>query len=517
MGEVTAAGRLAAIDRAAQGRPPRTVTVLGGGIAGLVAAYELERVGFGVRLLEARAQPQGRIRTHRFEDGTYGELGPMRVPHHHDLTRHYLTLGGLSLRPFVSAHQNLDGFYDIAGVVTRMRTARRDLYGQFDLSSQQREDEIPPKMLGRAVADVVEGLTDAERDSLRSPHLTSDRLRALDALPMGEFLRQRCGPDAAELMGAASGLETMFDRSTMMLLRDALVGSGDGFDEVVGGLDLLPAAVAARLLHTEVVTRTAVVAIRRREDGRVDLVIEREDGSTATETAAVVLCTLPFSVLRRLDIDQAFGRPKLRAIRNLGYMSSTKVLLHARERFWETRDGIVGGASQSDRVWRAAYYPSDNAVAVQAPVPAEARFNTMYGAYEGGRFEAADPAVSAGPGVLLASYTWGQDARRLGSVPTTERARVVSRDLARLHPAIAEEGMVDGHASIFWDRDRWAAGSFSEPGPGDHTNLYADAIAPDGGVHFAGEHCSTDPGWIQGAIASALDAVREILESTPSG
>jgi monoamine oxidase len=516
MPEATAAERLAAIDAAAQGRATRTVTILGGGIAGIVAAHELERVGFGVRLLEARARTQGRIRTHRFEDGTYGELGPMRIPIHHDLTRHYIAQCGLSLRPFVTAHQNLDGFYDIAGVVTRMRTARRDLYSRFDLSAQQRDDEIPPKMLGRAVSDVVEGLTDAERESLRSPHLVSDRLRALDSLPMGEFLRQRCGADAAELIGAASGLETMFDRSTMMLLRDALVGSGDGFDEIVGGLDRLPEALTARLLHTEIVTHAAVAAIRGRDDGRVDLVVRREDGTTAVETPEVVLCTIPFAVLRRLDIDSAFSRPKLRAIRNLGYMSSTKVLLHTRERVWESRDGIVGGASQSDRVWRAAYYPSDNAVAAEAAVPAEARFNTMYGAYEGGRFVAADPTVSAGPGVLLGSYTWGQDARRLGSVTAADRADVVTRDLARLHPALAEDGMVDGHASIFWDRDRWAAGSFSEPGPGDHTNLYADAIAPDGPVHFAGEHCSTDPGWIQGAIASSLDAVRQILESSPS-
>ena len=376
-------------------------------------------------------------------------------------------------------------------------------------------------MLGRAVSDVVEGLTDAERESLRSPCLSSDRLRDLDALPMGEFLRQRVGAGAAELIGAASGLESMYDRSTMMLLRDALVGSGDGFDEIVGGLDLLPEGLAARLSRTDVVVRAAVAALRRLDDGRIELAVDHRapDGGTTTavETADVVLCTLPFSVLRRLDIDAAFTRPKIRAIRNLGYMSSTKVLLHTRERFWEGRDGIVGGASQSDRIWRAAYYPSDNAVAATTPIPAEARFNTMYGAYEGGRYEAADPAVSAGPGVLLASYTWGQDARRLGSIPARERAEVVARDLARLHPAIAEEGMVDGHASMFWDLDPWAAGSFSEPGPGDHTHLFEDAIAPDGHVHFAGEHCSTDPGWIQGAIASALRAVREILEAAPSG
>ncbi len=359
MTEPTIGEHLAGLDAAARARPPGRVTVLGGGIAGLVAAHELERRGWSVRLLEARHRTQGRIRTHRFDDGTYGELGPMRVPLHHDITRHYIQLCGLDLRPFVTAHQNLDGFYDIAGVVTRMRTARRDLYGQFELSSQQRDDEIPPKMLGRAVADVVEGLTDPERDSLRSSHLTSDRLRDLDALPMAEFLRQRVGAGATELIGAASGLESMYDRSTMMLLRDALVGSGDGFDEIVGGFDLLPEALTARLQRTEVVLQAAVTALHRLDDGRTELVVERHepDGgrTTTVETADTVICTLPFSVLRRLDIDRAFGRPKVRAIRNLGYMSSTKVLLHTRERFWEQRDGIAGGASQSDRIWRAAY------------------------------------------------------------------------------------------------------------------------------------------------------------------
>ncbi len=502
---------LAGIRSDATGRRPGDVTILGGGIAGLVAAYELERLGAKVKLYEARPVLQGRIRTHRFSDGTYGELGPMRIPLHHDATRHYIDVCGLSLRPFITSHQNLDGFYDIAGVATRMRTAMIDLYPMFDLSSQQRADSTPPKMLGRAVADVIEGLTDAERNSLRTPHLASERLRRLDGTTMAAFLTERCGAEAAELIGLATGLETMYGRSTMMLLRDALVSSGDGFDEIVGGMDRLPAGLASRLEHTEVMTSTAVQGIQRMAHG-VELRLER-DGERVTETSERVLCTMPFSVLRQLDIDGAFDRAKLRAIRRLAYMSSSKVLLHTRERFWESRDGIVGGASQSDRIWRACYYPSDNATIAAAAIPGQKRFNTMYGGYDGGRYVPADPSVSNGPGVLLGSYTWGQDARRIGSLRREQRRSTVIAELSAIHPAIAEPGMVDDDASMFWDSDRWTAGSFCEPGPGDHTDLFADTIRPDGVVHFAGEHASYDPGWIQGAIESALRAVAEIVAS----
>jgi len=306
----------------------------------------------------------------------------------------------------------------------------------------------------------------------------------------------------------------MYGQSTMMLLRDALVSSGDGFDEIVGGMDLLPSRLTARLEHTEIVTSTAVRGIQRR-DGGVELHLER-DGNRFVDEATRVLCTIPFSVLRQLDIDGAFDRAKLRAIRRLGYMSSSKVLLHTRERFWETRDGIVGGASQSDRIWRACYYPSDNAIVEQSPRPGQRRFNTMYGGYDGGRFIARDPEVSRRPGVLLASYTWGQDARRIGSLPREERRSTVMAELGRVHPALLEPGMVDDDASMFWDSDRWTAGSFCEPGPGDHTHLFADTISRDGVVHFAGEHASVDPGWIQGAIESALRAVGVIVETWPA-
>jgi monoamine oxidase len=438
----------------------------------------------------------------------------MRIPEHHDNTLHYVERCGLDLRRFVTAHENLSCFYDIRGVRVRMRDAREGLSPEFELSALQRDDPVPPKMLARAVGDVVEGLTDAERDSLRTGSLASDRLREIDRTTMGEFLAHRCGEDAAELIGAATGLEQMYDRAATMLLRDALTATGNKFFEIVGGMDLLPRTLAEQV-QGEIVRNAPVRAIRRTADGRdgpVELVVER-DGTPTVEQCDVVLCTIPFSVLHTLDIDPPLAPQKAHAVRNLGYESSTKILLHCTRRFWETDHGIAGGASLSDQLYRAMYYPSDNAVPVTEPEPARARFNPMYGGYVNGEFAPGDAAVSAGPGVLLASYTWGQDARRLGQLPVEERVALVVRQIARIHPEITEPGMIDDVASIFWDSYPWTNSSFAELLPGQQTTMHDDAAAPEGKLFFAGEHTSLDTGWIQGAVASALRALREIVEA----
>jgi monoamine oxidase len=167
----------------------------------------------------------------------------------------------------------------------------------------------------------------------------------------------------------------------------------------------------------------------------------------------------------------------------------------------------------SDLLYRMTYYPSDNAVAVSEPQPMRARHNSMYGGYLDGEFAPDDPEVSAGPGVLLASYTWGSDARRLGHLAPEERVAIVTRLIARIHPEIEEPGMVDDFATMFWDAYPWTNASFAELLPGQQHTIHDDAIAPEDNVHFAGEHTSLDTGWIQGAVSSGLRAVREIVSA----
>ena len=148
-----------------------------------------------------------------------------------------------------------------------------------------------------------------------------------------------------------------------------------------------------------------------------------------------MLCTPPFSVLSRMQIDRTFSGPKRRAIRELNYDSSTKVLALTARRFWESEDGIFGGGTYTDLPTGITYYPADNAAA-------------------------RDAAVSAQP-AMLASYTWGQDARRLAALPHRERATLALQHVTRVHPQLGRAGMVRRTASWSWDNHPWSSGAFA--------------------------------------------------------
>ena len=80
----------------------KRVIVMGAGLAGLVAAYELRAQGHEPLVLEAQNRVGGRIYTLRcFAPGLYAEAGGMRIPRSHDLTLEYCERFGLELRPFV--------------------------------------------------------------------------------------------------------------------------------------------------------------------------------------------------------------------------------------------------------------------------------------------------------------------------------------------------------------------------------------------------------------------------------
>lgn len=87
---------------AAQVAPePRKVIIIGAGLAGLVAAYELSKLNFDVTVLEAQARVGGRVLTIRdFDEGLYGEAGAARIPDDHALTHKYVDEFGLELIPF---------------------------------------------------------------------------------------------------------------------------------------------------------------------------------------------------------------------------------------------------------------------------------------------------------------------------------------------------------------------------------------------------------------------------------
>jgi monoamine oxidase len=468
----------------AQPAKPLHVVILGAGLAGLCAAYELERRGNSVVILEAETRHVGgRARTLRFEDGLYGEAGAMRIPASHALTRHYVKELGLALRPFVQS--NPEAYYYVRGRRDRIKNVRA-LASLYDLQGPEKA-QTPEEFWKEAVVRRLEGLSDTEKADLSADVPRTAAVRALDQLSLQQLCeRAALSRDAIDFLVSTAGLVTQLPSAATEHLREEHLNLWTGgFDEIVGGTDRLPAAFAARLVAKP---RMACEVLTLEQDPlrRRAAAIYLERGRERRAEGDFVLCTLPFPVLARMPLERTFSGPKMRAIRELNYDSSTKVLALTARRFWETDDGIYGGGTYTDLPTGTTYYPADNAAA-------------------------RDPSVSARPAVMLASYTWGQQARGLAALPPRDRGELTLRHLARVHPQLGDARMVRRTVSFSWDEHRWSSGAFAWFLPGQHSALHREVIAPEGRIFFAGEHASLSHTWMQGAFESALRAVREML------
>jgi monoamine oxidase len=442
------------------------VLVLGGGIAGLVAALELAELGHDPVVLEAQNRVGGRIHTLRdFADDLYAEAGAMRIPRAHDLTLALCERFGLELRPF--AMDSPEGLVHVGG--QRMTAAEAkadpDRLG-FEVAEHER---------GRACAELWEDAIREERALLEADREAGweEIVRRWDQHSLHDLLRAKgWSPAAIEMYGVMNFLEADMHNAAVEVLREDLGGAYVDMQEIVGGSDLLPRALA-RELRDRIRYGAEVHALEQSPEA-VTVHFKTEAGRYS-ETAEYAICTIPFSVLRQVELLTPFTREKQKAVRQLNYAASTKILFQVRERIWE-REGIFGGAACTDLPVRRLNYPT--------------------------------PDPSTERGVLLASYTWSQDAARWGAMDEETRLEEALADVECLHPGIRE--VYESGASYAWYDDKYANGAFALFDPGQQGELHAAITAPEGRIHFAGEHCSLFHAWIQGAIESAQRVAREI-------
>jgi monoamine oxidase len=247
--------------------------------------------------------------------------------------------------------------------------------------------------------------------------------------------------------------------------------------EIAGGSDHLPRAFLPAL-RDGIRFGARMIAIEQSPENVT--VHYQTAGQRFSVTGDELIVTVPFPVLRHIEVLPEFSRGKQRAIRQLHYDASAKILLQFRHRFWEEVDGIYGGGSFSDLPIRVTYYP--------------------------------DHGAETGRGVVLASYTWSEDAQRWGSLAPADRINQALENLARIHPEAIEAFEVG--TSKMWHDDEFAGGAFALFEPGQQTLLHNLIVQREGRIHFAGEHTSLHHAWIQGAIESGLRVAREIHQDT---
>jgi len=439
------------------------VIVAGAGLAGLAAAYELDRLGCQVTILEARTRPGGRVFTMRepFSDGLYAEAGAARIQDSHQLTLKYAK----------QFHLTLDPFWPTEGANIAYVRGRRmaiPVGEQVDLTQVPLEFSTEERRmglrgsLGKYLFSHIRELGDPA-----GPDWPPASLRRFE-VSLPDFLSQQ---------GASAGMREMTPlghdlggMSVLQFLRDArMAATTKQWHKIRGGNDQLPKALAAKL--AEKILYGAPV-IRIEQDQNSVRAVYLRAGTAATVTGDYMVCALPLPVMRRVEVRPALSPQKRAAIDQIDYIPAARVFLQSRSRFWLKR-GENGWATTDDPmdVWD---YTRDQ---------------------PGGRG-------------ILGAYTTGRTALEITYRDPTDRAQLVLDKMERVHPGMRDQ--YEGSASHSWVTDRWSLGAAAEFKAGQLSEFYKVLSVPEGRIHFAGEHASPWNGWMNGALESGNRAAAEI-------
>jgi monoamine oxidase len=515
------------------GREKR-VAVIGGGIAGLTAAFELTRMGQKVSLFERSDRMGGRVYTDR-HNGLYADLGAMRVPFSHFSTRHYLHEFKLALRPFVQ--HNDDGLLYLQGMRNPVRLG--------DTPACQQAYGIDPWLSHVSFQGKLNAATGFINgwDVFVEPYRTQ-ATRLYAQLTMWQMAQGWTAPGPYPDLGTRSVSVApedweyearrdgwLWDEYACFLetIVDDRSFSGHAVFEVVGGMDQLVKGFSKRLPTGICHPRAEVTRIEVTHEGATLHWRDPEtDGEPQNASFDYVVCAIPVAGLLEIEFVPALPQPQWQALSNVSYGSAAKVAVYCSQRIWE-QQGIFGGVSRTDLPIEQVWYPSDNA----RPDPVQLRddasdpqpgwsVSLALGTHgfedESGpsRWVARDSSVPSQPGVLLV-YMHGENARRFACLGPAQDS-MVRQGLRVLHPGI--EATITRIEPMCWDVQRVpGGGAFAMFGPGEHQR-YAEALVeplsvahgPDR-VFFAGEHVAGAHAWLQTSIQTALGAVWHVIKA----
>jgi len=448
------------------------IAIVGAGVAGLNCAYKLQQAGLSAKVFEGANRTGGRMFTARdlLGQGLTTELGGEFIDSTHEemlalmeefnlTTLDTLGPGSESLRPetyFINGRHYTQveaarAFVPLASRILEHYDSMEDVVdyehegggGAFDkMSIAEYFDNI--------------GASGWMRDLLESAYVTE---YGLD-------------------IGEQSALNFLFLIGTGDLENEeecALLGESDERYKVRGGNQQIVDELARRV-QPQIRTLHRLESIR--SNGSAYTLTFQTGGSPVEEVADVVVLTLPFTMLREVNLQVEMPEIKTRAIRELGYGANAKVLVGFRSRPWE-KQGYAGG-TYTDETFQLAWANS-----------------YLQQGSEGG----------------LTLYSGGKLALDAGQGTAEEAAARLLQGVEKAYPGATRER--NGRVSRFhWPTHPWTKASYSCYRPGQWTTIANSESVPVGALFFAGEHCSYDfQGYMNGAAQSGADTARAIMSA----
>lgn len=491
------------------------IGIIGGGLAGLSAAYELRKLGATITVFDAEStRIGGRVYTQYFNNSRqyFGEFGPMRIPVSHETTWHYINLFNLNTESLSSPDSN--NFIFASNVrIRRDRTGEsieKNLYPLYSLTETERNTPWN---------ELVSYANDTMLNSLS----TEQRSEILRILPQYSekyaSITQLSNRQVYEMLGLSQGFINLFSAVdpfgcvALNTSHDETMSGNYSQDflntyRISGGMINLPLAfinslannspqelnnLSGQLGKVNIKLGHIVTGLSQTSNNYVNIQYTNPYGNELNESFDLVICTIPYSTLRDINLYPYFSDNKMQAIRELNYMDAQKTLFFFNKRFWEENapyGNVNGGISFTDLIIQSIVYPPDH-------IGCENR-NCDY----------TEPAV------LTASYNLGMDSIRLSSQNEYRRFENIKRDLEKVHgtPPGYLDTLIESSKTVFWNDEQWARGGFALQYPGQKVNFAYNMLLPEykDRVFFAGEHVSTKPAWMQGSLQTGKWVANQI-------